>query len=208
MELAIKVGKEFVTSREAANMLGVALSTVQLWTENGLLRAWKTRGGHRRIARNSVERVLIEQRAVIDNEAAKKEMTLVIVEDESLLLQLYQARIAAWGFNFNIVTATNGFEGLMKIGRCLPDVIISDIVMPDMDGFQMINALKIFPELKNSLIVVVSILSEQQIRKKNNFTEENIVYFQKPVSFKKMKKLLAERIYLLTGKRALRSVRN
>ncbi len=189
-------------------MLGVALSTVQLWTENGLLRAWKTRGGHRRIARNSVERVLIEQRAVIDNEAAKKEMTLVIVEDESLLLQLYQARIAAWGFNFNIVTATNGFEGLMKIGRCLPDVIISDIVMPDMDGFQMINALKIFPELKNSLIVVVSILSEQQIRKKNNFTEENIVYFQKPVSFKKMKKLLAERIYLLTGKRALRSVRN
>jgi len=200
-ELALKVEKEFLTSREAALMLGVALSTVQLWTENGILRAWKTSGGHRRIARNSVETLLIEQRAVIDNvsldsTSADTALEIVVVEDEPLIVQLYQAQLLAWEFNLNLITATNGFDGLMQIGRCSPDVIITDLVMPDMDGFQMINALKRFPILESCLIVVVSILSEQEIQEKGLFTKDNIVFFQKPVPFEEIKNLISKRIVI------------
>ena len=48
----------FITTREAARRLGVSLRTAQLWTENGLLDAWKTEGGHRRIRAESVDRVM------------------------------------------------------------------------------------------------------------------------------------------------------
>ena len=41
--------EDFLTTRQAASLLGVALRTVQLWVEAGKLSAWKTRGGHRRI---------------------------------------------------------------------------------------------------------------------------------------------------------------
>ena len=44
----------YCTTREAAELLGVSLTTAQLWVESGLLEAWKTEGGHRRIHRTSV----------------------------------------------------------------------------------------------------------------------------------------------------------
>jgi excisionase family DNA binding protein len=48
----------FLTTREAAQALGVSLRTAQLWVENGQLEAWKTEGGHRRITPDSVQRLL------------------------------------------------------------------------------------------------------------------------------------------------------
>lgn len=49
---------ETCTTRQAAEALGVALRTAQLWTESGRLRAWKTEGGHRRILVASVKELL------------------------------------------------------------------------------------------------------------------------------------------------------
>jgi len=83
--------KEFLTSSEAASLLGVALSTIQLWTESGLLRAWKTGGGHRRITRQSVEHMLDQQRAAVEALPASDQFTVVVVEDDRALLKLYQA---------------------------------------------------------------------------------------------------------------------
>lgn len=53
-----KYAKRLLYTREAAKLLDVAVSTVQQWTNNGLLNAWKTVGGHRRISCTSVESVL------------------------------------------------------------------------------------------------------------------------------------------------------
>ena len=54
----ITVEKSFCTTRQAADLLGVSVGTVQLWVENGLLKAWKTAGGHRRVIRDSVDALL------------------------------------------------------------------------------------------------------------------------------------------------------
>eukprot|EP01036_Dinobryon_divergens_P016193 gene16192-21946_t len=45
------IEKTFCTTREAASRLGISIGTVQLWVEKGLLSAWKTEGGHRRVTR-------------------------------------------------------------------------------------------------------------------------------------------------------------
>jgi excisionase family DNA binding protein len=52
------IEKTFCTTREAAALLGVSIGTVQLWVESDLLQAWKTAGGHRRVLRDSVDRLL------------------------------------------------------------------------------------------------------------------------------------------------------
>ncbi len=54
-----KVPKTFCTTAEAAQRLGVSIRTVQIWSETGLLEAWKTEGGHRRITLDSLERLLV-----------------------------------------------------------------------------------------------------------------------------------------------------
>jgi PAS domain S-box-containing protein/excisionase family DNA binding protein len=53
--------KNYCKTSEAAKLLGVAVSTIQLWANNGSLRAWTTDGGHRRIERTSVEEMLAKQ---------------------------------------------------------------------------------------------------------------------------------------------------
>lgn len=50
-----------LTTREAAQLLGIAVSTTQLWMESGALPAWKTPGGHRRVRLSSVRQLLSQQ---------------------------------------------------------------------------------------------------------------------------------------------------
>jgi len=59
----LKSDDPILTTRDAAHLLGVAVSTAQLWMENGDLPAWKTPGGHRRVHHSAVMRLLNERAA-------------------------------------------------------------------------------------------------------------------------------------------------
>lgn len=187
--------RDYVTSREASLILGVALSTVQLWTENGLLHAWKTGGGHRRISRASVDKILQEQQAAFSNSSEKQrksnkqdtQTTILIVEDDPLLLDLYTKTIMSWREDINVVSADNGLEGLIKIGRFSPDIIITDLLMTGINGFQIVEAISAFPDLEQCLTVIVSVLPEEDVKDKMSDGTE-MVYFQKPVPFDLLRK--------------------
>lgn len=185
--------KDYFSSREAAELLGVAVSTIQLWTNSGLLRAWTTGGGHRRIARNSVEEMLSQQEEASGKQKLDKQLSVVIVEDDAQQRRLYEKQFTAWKINANVVTAKDGYEGLIKIGHMLPDVIITDLMMPNMDGFQMIRALKEVPELERSVIIVVSGLTEKEIIEKGTLPE-GVRVFTKPIPFVELETLLRQKI--------------
>lgn len=184
--------KDYFTSREAAELLSVAVSTIQLWTNNGLLRAWTTGGGHRRIACHSVNEMLAERKELTTEQSPEEHMSIVIVEDDEQLLRLYEKQLNSWNSNAQVVVAKDGYEGLVKIGRVLPDVIISDLVMPNLDGFQMIRALTALSELDHSLIIVVSGLSKDEIEKKGGLPDR-VHLFTKPVRFDDIERLLRQK---------------
>lgn len=185
--------KEFLTSREAAAQLGVALSTIQLWTENGVLRAWKTSGGHRRIARQSVEAILRQQRDAVDDAHDGHRPTVVVVEDRPEQRRLYRYQFEARGLESRLVTAANGYEGLVQIGHWLPEVIITDLHMPGMDGFQMVRALEKMPELDKTLTIAVSALTECEIQARGGLPAA-VRMLQKPVPFDLLERLVRERV--------------
>ena len=157
--------KSYYSTREAADLLGVAVSTVQLWTNNGILSAWTTGGGHRRITCGSVDKLLEEQTALHSSDEDKR-LSIVIVEDDLKQLTLYLKQIKIIGLDADITTATNGFEGLIKIGSVIPDIIITDILMPNIDGLQMIHELKKIPALKYSSIIVATGLTKDEIKER------------------------------------------
>lgn len=173
-------------------MLGVAVSTVQLWTNEGLLSAWTTTGGHRRIVSSSVEKMIKKQ-----NEAGKlatdeEQLSIVLVEDDAQQLRMYEKQLRKWRKNSKIVTAKDGYEGLVKIGQTLPSIIITDLVMPNMDGFQMINALIKMPELNDCTIIVISGLAEDEIVEQGGLPAE-VDYFHKPIPFDALEKIVREK---------------
>jgi excisionase family DNA binding protein len=191
----ISANEDVMTTREAGETLGVAVRTVQLWVEAGVLPAWRTAGGHRRIARSAVEKLLAERRHDLEpaGQAAATQrpaLKLLLVEDDPHLLKLFSSVVAGWAFPVELTTATNGFEGLVRIGETRPDIVVTDLVMPSMDGFEMLRALKKpgsgFSSLK---VLVVSALSADEIAERGGLPE-GVICFQKPVNYAKLETLV------------------
>ena len=132
------VKRGFLSTREAAIRLGVALSTVQLWVETGILPAWKTPGGHRRIPVDVVDSIQQRQLNVLSSTHTPELFRVLVVEDDPVQRELYSRQFSEWNLPVQLFVAEDGFEGLVLIGRHNPDLVITDLAMPEMDGFKMI----------------------------------------------------------------------
>lgn len=176
-----------------AKLLNVAVSTIQSWTDNGLLQGWTTAGGHRRIEKASVENMLHKQKIVSDKNPHEKNISIVVVEDNEQELKLYEQQFELWNLNANIYIKKEGYSGLLAVGKISPDIIITDLLMPDMNGFEMIKAIKENSDLKNSLIITVSALTSDEIRIRGGLPSEVLV-FSKPAPFNELEMLIREQL--------------
>ena len=184
---------DLMTTREAGEALGVAVRTVQLWVESGVLPAWRTAGGHRRIARSAVDKLMAERsnvicQPVVKNEASASQdrpLKLLVVEDDADLLNLFTMVVDGWDFPVELSTAVNGFDGLIRIGQVRPDMVVTDLNMPGMDGLQMVRSLK-RPDsgFEDLVLIVVTALSEGDIADRG--LPEGTLVFQKPVPFQEI----------------------
>ncbi len=110
------------STRDVAMMLGISVRTAQLWVEEGRLQAWKTPGGHRRILRESVERLLEQQRqAGIHAEQSLRILVLQeFVEQGDYVKQVLSKQLPDVE-----CTVTDAFEGLIQLGEQHVDVVIA-----------------------------------------------------------------------------------
>jgi len=180
---------KFLSTREAAAKLGVALSTVQAWVETGILPAWKTAGGHRRIAADAVEAMRLRQQVVLGEGLAPEMLKVLVVEDDPVQREIYIRQFAEWRLPVRLLLAEDGFEGLMLIGRYAPDLIITDLVMPEMDGFKMIRRLKAPPAATHATIIVVTALMSFEIEAEGGLPP-GIPVYQKPIPFAVLRSLV------------------
>lgn len=178
---------DYCSTKEAAAVLGVSHRTVQLWVENGTLQAWRTAGGHRRITVESVDRLVDGRRLAIAGHPpaavapAPGGRRVLVVDDDPLMLRLYELEMAGWGLELDVVQANNGFEALIRIGEQRPDLLVSDLNMPGMDGFRMIRTLREDKGTAGMNMIVVSGLDRATIKAMGLPTD--IPVFPKPVPF-------------------------
>ena len=179
---------DFCSTKDAALLLGVSHRTIQLWVENGALQAWKTAGGHRRITMASVQKLVDERRDATGPGAAPAPAMakkLLLVDDDATLLRLYELEISGWNLPLTLVKAQNGFEALLRIGEQRPDILVSDLSMPGMDGFRMIRTLRADASCANMAIIVVSGLDRPTIASMG--LPADIPVFSKPVPFNQLR---------------------
>lgn len=79
---------------------------------------------------------------------------ILILEDEKLILELLTRKLFFEGYK--IKTAQNGVEGLEIMAKEKPDLVLTDVVMPQKDGFGVIEEMKKDPVLKSVPIIIIS----------------------------------------------------
>lgn len=181
--------RDTCSTTEAAKRLGVALSTVQSWVETGALEAWKTPGGHRRVMIKSVDRLLEEGISKRKPVSEVNALRVLVVEDEHVMIEIYSGFFRKWRLPVSVSFTENGYEALLRIGYEIPDLIITDLSMPEMDGFQMIRSLRQFQATAKIQIIVVSGLSDADIADQGGLPDD-ILVLHKPVNLEQLHQLM------------------
>jgi len=88
-----------------------------------------------------------------------EEKKILVVDDEPRMVQLISMNLKMEGFN--VATASNGFEAVEKVTRELPDLVLLDIMMPDMDGFETLKKIR---EISSVPIIFLSVKGEEYDR--------------------------------------------
>jgi|GEM_PF-652074 DNA-binding response OmpR family regulator len=90
---------------------------------------------------------------------------VLIVEDDSMLSEIYQKKFKSQD-SFEVVSANSGTEAIKKAKEEKPDLVLLDLVLPEMDGFDVLEQIKKDPTLSNTKVVPFSNLSEEDNEKK------------------------------------------
>src|SRR6266404_3836689 len=85
---------------------------------------------------------------------------VLLVEDDNNLREIFQMRLQAEGYS--TVTAADGEEGLVVAMKEKPDLIIADVMMPKLSGFEMIENLRAAPEMKDTKVVMMTALGQDE----------------------------------------------
>ena len=155
----------YLSTREAADRLGVSLRTIQLWVENGALRAWKTAGGHRRIPLHCIDEMLAARAASAGTSPRSAAFDVLLIEDDPVHIELMRARLAALALPMpvNLRVSTDGYLGLIALGEAVPDLLLLDLGLPRIDGFAVLRTLRGSSSYSSLPVVVTSALSPAEI---------------------------------------------
>ena len=193
------------TTIEAARLLGMSVRSVQLMVDRGELAAWKTSGGHRRIARASIDnwresRSLarpptvrgVSSKGRTENSDSSSQPPCVLLIDDSVHFQKLVSLLMRQRFpDVNLHVADDGIAGLALYGQLKPEVLIVDILLPGIDGATLITSLRSHPQFASSHLAVVTSLDETQ-RAPYAFALEQVPVIHKPQLVAALPSLLAQ----------------
>ena len=139
-----------------AQLLDVNPSSVANWVDQGLLTAHRTPGGHRRVAVEDLVRFLKDHKMPVPEELAIPPVRILIVDDELALCQMVARTLQAANPDYEITEAHDGFTAGKLVATLKPDVVILDIRMPEMDGFEVCRQIKGQQSGRNAVVLAMT----------------------------------------------------
>jgi len=154
MALKFKHPGDVLTPQEVAELLMVSPVTVRQWAQKGELKALTTPGGHRRFRLHDVERFGRQRGLTLQR---RDPAPRILVVDDDPQLSGYLVELLA-SLPEPIVTevASDGFDAGRKVLTFRPDVVLLDLMMPGLDGFEVCRRLKQDPATRDVRIIAMT----------------------------------------------------
>ena len=168
-------------------MLGLAVRSVQMMVDRGDLEAWKTPGGHRRIALKSVEHwckgerkapgierrrpskarpspgLALHQQALRAQGSAAPGTKVLLIEDSVHFQNMVKLLLKQQFEDLTLEVASDGIAGLVMTGQFQPDVLLVDILLPGIDGATLVTSLRAMPQFEHLELIVITSLDADQL---------------------------------------------
>lgn len=135
--------KEYLTPGEVAKILMVSGAAVRRWAEKGEINALTTPGGHRRFLYSDVQRFADERNFVLQG-SSRNRLRILIVDDDKHFSGYLMKLLGKYPEQAEVDVANDGFAAGIKVRDFKPDVVLLDLMMPGMNGFQVCELLKSF----------------------------------------------------------------
>lgn len=141
-----------------AEMLGVDPGSVVNWIDSGLLKAFRTPGGHRRVSGSDLQAFLVRHNMPVPPELAREEIPIcvAVVDDEPELAHLVSRAILAEHPDYQVVEAHDGFQAGTVVSTRKPQVVILDLKMPGIDGFEVCRMIKSNEATKHATVIAIT----------------------------------------------------
>lgn len=152
----MKNSKNVFTTFEAADYCGVHNSTIRNWIKKGILKSYKTPGGHRRIKKNDMDDFLTTSGMRGGTSSADTSKKILIVDDDVDLLKTIAKFLEEINENFKLATAENGFDAGKLVYSFRPHLVVLDLMMPGLDGFQVCSNLKNDPDTSDIKVLAIT----------------------------------------------------
>ena len=151
-------GKPVFTTFETAKLCHVSPLSIINWVNAGRLPAFRTQGGHRRIRREDLIRFMRDTGIPLpdDLREGSGRPKVLVVDDEASIRELLAEHLTTRGTPFEALAASDGFEAGRLMATFRPDVVLLDLRMPGLDGFQVCRTIKADPETSSTIVVAMT----------------------------------------------------
>ena len=151
-----KFGERTFTTFEVARLCGVFHTTVINWVNKGKLGARTTPGGHRRIPLSVLVPFMKKYDMPVPADVDDPHRNILILDDEPVMTRLIERGFQKHKDRYVVQLSNNPVDALIQVGKKLPDLLVMDLMMPVMDGFQVCRILRSNPATKGMKVVAIS----------------------------------------------------
>ena len=188
----IRTNTSVFTVNQVGELLQVSPQTIVNWIEAGRLEAYRTPGGHRRVKKSDLEEFVKKHQMPVFglasdlDEEGRKVKKILVVDDDEVIVATITAGLEEDPHDYEVIAAADGFEAGLQVSHFKPDLLILDIMMPYIDGYEVCRKLKSSAETKHIKIVVLSgYLDEDNYKKMREYGAD--LCFSKPLPLDRLR---------------------
>ena len=179
--------KAVYTTFETAKLCHVSPLSIINWVNAGRLAAFRTPGGHRRIRRDDLILFMQDNGIPLPDELQDGSglSKVLVVDDEASIREVLAEHLSTRPRAYEVMTAADGFEAGRLVATFRPDIVLLDLKMPGLDGFQICRTIKADPD--SSRTVVIAMTGYHSAETESRILECGAVHcFSKPIEPSKL----------------------
>jgi excisionase family DNA binding protein len=147
---------QLYTTHDISRLLQVDPSTVSKWIDRGILMAFRTPGGHRRVRSADLRTFLITHQMPVPEELGSSTVRLLVVDDERQVLDAIKRAFKPYANQVELQTTTSGVEALLLVSEQKPHGMLIDLNMPDIDGIEVCRRIRARKQMEGVRLITMT----------------------------------------------------